>query len=107
MHRAITYTLRLHRLRTADGQQATLAEAISTVAVAQLAARRSHNPKVVRSILTRRTFSECCIPPADWPSHGENKVQRQCCEWFAIRAPYKPEHFEDCFMRPIRKCSIT
>ena len=31
-------------------------------AIAQLAARRSHNPKVVSSILTRRIFSDaaCC-----------------------------------------------
>jgi hypothetical protein len=36
----------------------------STAAIAQLAVRRSHNPKVVSSILTRRTFD---IPPA--PGH--------------------------------------
>ena len=31
-------------------------------AIAQLAARRSHNPKVVSSILTRRTLHKCvCV----------------------------------------------
>ena len=30
---------------------------LTTAAVAQLAARRSHNPKVVSSILTRRNFA--------------------------------------------------
>ena len=37
-----------------------------TAAIAQLAARRSHNPKVVSSILTRRTFSECWLPRGDY-----------------------------------------
>ena len=35
----------------------------TTAAIAQLVARRSHNPKVVSSILTRRTFyrtGSCC-----------------------------------------------
>ena len=35
---------------------------IFIVAVAQLAARRSHNPKVVSSILTRRTLRMCTGP---------------------------------------------
>jgi hypothetical protein len=32
-------------------------------AIAQLAARRSHNPKVVSSILTRRIFTRRIRPP--------------------------------------------
>ena len=80
---------------------------IGTAAIAQLAARRSHNPKVVSSILTRRTFSERCIPPADWLRRGKNNIQKKCGEWFASRARYKSEHFEDRFMGPIRKWSIT
>jgi hypothetical protein len=42
-------------------------------AIAQLVARRSHNPKVVSSILTRRIFAKCALPMnvptcTDWPA---------------------------------------
>ena len=42
----------------------------SSAAIAQLAARRSHNPKVVSSILTRRTF--CCMVVQHVPSAGRS-----------------------------------
>jgi hypothetical protein len=42
-------------------------------AIAQLVARRSHNPKVVSSILTRRFVAKCALPMnvptcTDWPA---------------------------------------
>jgi hypothetical protein len=42
-------------------------------AIAQLVARRSHNPKVVSSTLTRRIFPKCALPMniptcTDWPA---------------------------------------
>ena len=44
------------RMRTIDFE--FIAAKLYAAAVAQLAARRSHNPKVVSSILTRRIFGE-------------------------------------------------
>ena len=46
--------LRLPRLIRAERKQ--WLEKTSAVAIAQLAARRSHNPKVVSSILTRHIW---------------------------------------------------
>ena len=51
----------------ASSPKARAGEALApTAAIAQLAARRSHNPKVVSSILTRRIASAgpiCAAPP--------------------------------------------
>ena len=58
-----------HPRRTSNmfktGFRCPLSENLSTVAIAQLAARRSHNPKVASSILTRHMLPEARIMPLD------------------------------------------
>ena len=54
---------------------------LARAAIAQLAARRSHNPKVVSSILTRRIFGmtpNCNICGLqEWHSKRKSSLQRQ------------------------------
>ena len=78
-------------------------------AIAQLAARRSHNPKVVSSILTRRIFGMIpnCRTAGLQERHSERKscLQRKKCDpgrtrtcnlWFRRPTPYPLGHRAKC-----------
>ena len=81
----------------------------AVAAIAQLAARRSHNPKVVSSILTRRIFK--MIPKSricglqERHSQQKSSLQRQkydpgrtrtCNLWFRRPTPYPLGHRARC-----------
>ena len=63
-----------------------LAPCLTGAVIAQLAARRSHNPKVVSSILTHRISScQAALAGMAWKSKGgqrgfrERERERECC----------------------------